>query len=414
MNEKTFTRGGLRKNVLYDLRSTNKIRFKVFAMKILDDIRVLDLCHVWFGPWSTMMLADMGAEVIRIEPPWGAIDRAAEGALFGGSSYTFHHLNLSKKDLTLNLKEPEGLKVFKELLKVSDVVVQNFSPGTMERLGLGYDVLKEVNPKIIYAALSGFGQTGPYSSRGSYAPIAEAMSGHTRLTGDRQDPEGPPIGMAQAYGDLGPGTMAAMSILAAIRYRDRTGIGQMIDVAQLDCMVAYNTGVTGYLLSGMKPWEIRKKYPMGRGRGGIIQAGDGGWIHIAGFNPRAIDRMKKYMDVEEVTREVIEEKIKSMGRDEAVEFFVEADIPVAPIYHVDEVVEDPHVKARDMFVKLEHPKAGEITAINFPVKFSESQPEVVSASPIIGQDSKEVLMEVLGYSEERVTELVKAGVTSLP
>ncbi len=188
----------------------------------------------------------------------------------------------------------------------------------------------------------------------------------------------------------------------------------MIDVAQLDCMVAYNTGVTGFLLSGMKPWEIRKKYPMGRGRGGIIQAGDGGWIHIAGFNPRAIDRMKKYLDVEEVTREVIQEKIKSMGRDEAVEFFVKADIPVAPIYHVDEVVEDPHLKARNMFVKVEHPKAGEITAINFPVKFSESQPEIRSASPIIGQDSKEVLMEVLGYSEERVMELVRAGVTSLP
>ena len=410
---KTFTRGIL-KNVLYDLWVSTMICFEVIVMKILDDIRVLDLCHVWFGPWSTMMLADMGAEVIRIEPPWGAIDRAAEGALFGGSSYTFHHLNLNKKNLTLNLKKPEGLKAFKELLRISDVVVQNFSPGTMERLGLGYDVLKEVNPKVIYAALSGFGQTGPYSSRGSYAPIAEAMSGHTRLTGDMQDPEGPPRGMAQAYGDLGPGTMAAMSIIAAIRYRDRTGIGQMIDVAQLDCMVAYNTAVTGFLLSGMKPWELRKKYPMGRGMGGIIQAGDGGWIHVAGFNPRAIDRMRKFLGVEEVTREIILKKIQGMGRDEAVEFFVEADIPVAPIYHVDEVVEDPHVKARNMFVKVEHPKAGEITVVNFPVKFSETQPEVKRASPIIGQDSKEVLMELLGYSEERVTELVKAGVTSLP
>jgi CoA:oxalate CoA-transferase len=414
MNQKTFTRGDPRKNVLYDLWSTNKIRFEVFTMKILDDIRVLDLCHVWFGPWSTMMLADMGAEVIRIEPPWGAIDRMAEGALFGGSSYTFHHLNLSKKDLTLNLKEPEGLKVFKELLKVSDVVVQNFSPGTMERLGLGYEVLKEVNPKVIYAALSGFGQTGPYTSRGSYAPIAEAMSGHTRLTGDGQDPEGPPIGMAQAYGDLGPGTMAAMSILAAIRYRDRTGKGQMLDVAQLDCMVAYNTGVTGFLLSGMKPWELRKKYPMGRGMGGLFQAGDGGWVYLAGFNPRAIDRLAKYLGVEEVTRELIEGKVKGMARDEAVELFVDADIPVAPVYHVDDVVEDPHVKARNMFVEVDHLKAGKLKLINFPVKFSESQPEVRNASPVIGQDSKEVLMDVLGYSEERVTELVRAGVTSLP
>ena len=146
-------------------------------MKILDDIRVLDLTHVWFGPWCTMMLADMGAEVIRIEPPWGAIDRIAEGALFGGASYTFHHLNLNKKDLTLDLKNPRGLEILKEFVKKSDVVAQNFSPGTMERLGLGYEVLKELNPGIIYAALSGFGQYGPYKNRRSYAMTAEAMKG---------------------------------------------------------------------------------------------------------------------------------------------------------------------------------------------------------------------------------------------
>ena len=124
-------------------------------MKLLDDVRVLDLTHVWFGPWCTMMMAEMGAEVIRVEPPWGAIDRIAEGALFGGASYTFHHLNLNKKDLTLDLKSQEGLELLKELVKVSDVVIQNFSPGTIERLGLGYEVLKELNPSIIYAALSG-------------------------------------------------------------------------------------------------------------------------------------------------------------------------------------------------------------------------------------------------------------------
>ena len=217
-------------------------------MKILEDIRVLDLTQFWFGPFCTMMLADFGADVIRVEPPWGSVDRVADAALFGGVSYTFHHLNLNKKGLTLNLKDPEGLGVFKELVKVSDVVVQNFRPGTMERLGLGYDVLRELNPNIIYAALSGFGQTGPYAQRPCFAPIAEALSGHSRLTGDNVDPDGPPIEMAQAYGDLGPGLFAAMSVVAAIRHRDRTGEGQMIDVAQLDCMAALNTALTGYNL----------------------------------------------------------------------------------------------------------------------------------------------------------------------
>jgi crotonobetainyl-CoA:carnitine CoA-transferase CaiB-like acyl-CoA transferase len=381
-------------------------------MKILDDIRILDLTHVWYGPWATMMLADMGAEVIRVEPPWGAIDRLAEGALFGGASYTFHHLNLNKKDITLDLKNPEGIEIFKELVKKADVVAQNFSPGAMERLGLGYEVLKELNPGIIYAALSGFGQDGPYTKRRSYAMIAEAMSGHTRLTGERADPEGPPIEMAQAYGDLGPGTMAAMAILGAIRYRDRTGIGQMIDVAQYDCMVAYNTAITGYTLSGLLPLELRKKYPFGRGVGGLYQAKDGGWIRLAAFGPRFIDRLNRHYEEEMVEKEFIEEKVKEMTRDEAVELYVGLGLPCAPIFHVDETVADPHLAARGMFVEVEHPLAGTVKVPNFPIKFSETPGEIKTAAPVLGAHSKELLMGFLGISEERFTELVRAGVTS--
>ncbi len=382
------------------------------VMKILDDIRVLDLSHVWYGPWCTMMLADMGAEVIRVEPPWGAIDRLAEGALFGGASYTFHHLNLNKKDITLNLKDPEGVGIFMELVKKADVVVQNFSPGAMERLGLGYDVLRGLNPGIIYAALSGFGQYGPYSERKSYAMIAEAMSGHTMMTGERADPEGPPLEMAQAYGDLGPGTMAAMAILGAIRYRDRTGVGQMIDVAQYDCMVAYNTAITGYTLSGLLPLELQKKYPMGRGVGGLYEAKDGGWIRIAAFGPRFLDLLNRHYGLEMVEKEFIGERVKEMTRDEAVEHFVGMGLPCAPVFHVDETVADPHLAARGMFVELEHPLAGTVKVPNFPIKFSETPGEVRSAAPVLGAHSKELLMGVLGMSEERFVELVRAGVTS--
>ncbi len=380
----------------------------------LDDVRVLDLTHVWFGPWCTMMMADMGAEVIRIEPPWGAIDRMAEGALFGGASYTFHHLNINKKDLTLNLKAPEGKKVFLELVKKSDIVVQNFSPGTMEKLGLEYEVLKEVKPDIIYAALSGFGQYGPYTSRRSFAAIAEAMSGHTRLTGERSDPDGPPIEMAQAYGDLGPGTMASMAILAALRHRDRTGVGQMIDVAQLDCMVAYNTAITGYLLSGMMPVDLRKKYPRGRGVGGLINTKDGGWIRLAAFGPRAMDRMVQHLGVEldDISKEMIEEMVSDLTREEAVKLFTGMGLPCAPVYHVDETVKDPHVIERDMFVELEHPKAGKIKLINFPVKFSETQPVLKTPAPLLGQHNKEILSELMGYDDEKIQDLMKKGVIS--
>jgi len=271
-------------------------------------------------------------------------------------------------------------------------------------------VLKELNPRIIYAALSGFGQNGPYSSRGSYAPIAEAMSGHTRLTGDEVDPKGPPLEMAQAYGDLGPALFAAMSIIAALHHRDKTGVGQMIDVAQLDCMVALNTAVTGYTLSGMKLWELKEKYPMGRGFGGLMKAKDGGWIRIASFSPRAIDNLKRHLGVEEIEAEIVEKMVSEMTRDEAVDFFVKADVPVAPIYQVDEVIKDPHIAARGMFLEVEHPKAGKVKVPNFPVKFSETPGEIVSAAPLLGQHNREILMGILGYTEDKIAELEKTEV----
>lgn len=378
--------------------------------KVLEDIKVLDLTDHWFGPFCTMMLADLGAEVIKIEPPWGAVGRFAEPPLSGGVSHTFHHLNLNKKDMAINMKDPKGLEIFKELVKRSDVVVQNFAPGTMERLGLGYDVLKKLNPRIIYAALSGFGQTGPYSQRGSFAEVVEAMSGHSRLTGDNIDPEGPPVTMAQAYGDLGPALFSAMSIIAAIRYRDKTGLGQMIDVAQFDCMVALNTAITGYTLSGMKPWELWKKDATVRTWGRILQTKDGGWIFLAPWRAKAIDKFKEVHNVEEITKEIVEEIVGGMTRDEAVNYMLELGFPVGPVYHVDEVIEDPQLAARGMFIGVDHPRAGEITVPNFPVKFSEMPVEIISAAPLLGQNNKEILIKLLGYTEKQIDELEKKGV----
>ncbi len=378
-------------------------------MKMLEDIRVLDLTQFWFGPFCTMMLADMGADVIRVEPPWGSPDRVADAYMVGGSSYTFHQLNLNKKGLTLNLKTDEGLRVFKELVPLSDVVVQNFRPGTMERLGLGYDALRGLNPGVIYAALSGFGQTGPYRERPCFAPIAEAMSGHSRLTGDEVDPEGPPIEMAQAYGDLGPALFAAMSVVAAIRHRDRTGEGQMIDVAQLDCMTALNMAITGYRLSGMLLWQIKEKYPLGRGFGGLLQAGDGDWVRLATFSPRLIDSLREHMGVEEVTMDAIRARVSEMTRDEAVQYFVDAKVPVAPVYNVDDVVRDPHLQSRDMFVEVDHKAAGNVKVVNFPVKFSETPCGVREAAPVLGQHDETILRDILGYTEPMIDELKKAN-----
>ena len=381
--------------------------------KILEDIRVLDLTHAWFGPYCTMLFAGLGAEVIKVEPPWGALGRMGPGAMIQGASTSFYALNLNKKDLAINLKSPEGIEIFKELVKKTDIVIQNFLPGTMERMGLGYDVLKELNPKIIYAALSGFGQTGPYKSRPSFAPIAESMSGHIFQTGESADPEGPPLGMAGAYGDLGPALWAASSILAAIRYRDKTGKGQILDIAQADCMVSLNTvAITSYNMLGMSMREYREKYPQSRGGiGGITKTKDG-YIYIAGFRPRAIEKMKQELGFEEITSDTLKELVVDMTKTEALNYLLGYGVPVAEIYSVKELVNDPHLIDRGMFTEVEHPKAGTIKVTNFPVKFSETPGEIRTATPLLGQHNEEILSTVLGYTTEQIQKLEKQGVIS--
>jgi CoA:oxalate CoA-transferase len=390
--------------------TASPISYKIQMPKIFEDIRILDLTHVWFGPYCTMMLAELGAEVIKVEPPWGTIGRLGPGPLYKGTSSTYYALNLNKKDISVDLKSQEGHEIVKELVKKSDVVIQNFVPGTMERLGLGYDVLRELNPKIIYAALSGFGQTGPYSKLPSYAAIAEAMSGHTYGTGKNHDPDGPPISMAGALGDLGPAMYAAFSVASAIRHRDRTGQGQMIDVNQVDSMVAFNTCDTvTYDLFGETWRDIRRKRPRDPNRiWGIFKVKDG-WIQVAGERPRAIDKLKERMGVEEIDEEMVAEAVSGMTRSEAFKYMAEIGMPVAPIYDAYEAAADPHLKEREMFVRVQHPSAGAYTVPNFPVKLSETPGEVTAAAPMLGQHTEEILTTLLGYSKDEVAILEKTG-----
>jgi len=384
--------------------------------KLLEDVRVLDLTHVWFGPWTTLMLAEMGAEVIKIEPPWGSLGRLSQwGPMYGGASPTFHHLNLNKKDIAMNLKDPRIKKIFEDLVKISDVVITNFIPGTMERLGIGYDDLKKIKSDIIYAALSGFGETGPYNKRASYAMIAEAFAGFSRQQGDNVDPEGPPYTMTGAFGDLAPGTMAAMAIIAALRYRDKTGVGQKIDVAQLDTMFAYNVNITNYFVSGKDEKTRREEMaPMRKAReqtsiGGIHPVKDG-HIYLMGFRAKGMDALKEKLGVEEVTKDMVLDYIKDMTKAEADTFFAGVGLPVAPINFASESTVDPQVLARDMVIELEHPLLGKYKAVNFPVKFSETPGEVHSPAPLLGQHNREILTELLGLSEEEITALEKDGV----
>ena len=395
---------------------------------ILEDIRVCDLSHVWYGPWTTMMLAEMGAEVVKVEPPWGALGRIEEyGPMYGKASSSFHHLNMNKKGMVINLKEPEGLKLIKALIAKSDVIINNYAPGTMEKLGLSYEECREIKPDIIYAVLSGFGDSGPYREHSSYAPIAEAAAGYARQLGDTIDPEGPPKGMVGFFGDLAPGTMAAMCIIGAIRYRDKTGKGQKIDCAQFDTMFAYNTGVTNYFVSGKNEVERRKEREERRKQReerqkdqppnllqsirGYIEVKDG-YVMIGGMRPKAIEALKETLGVDDegLPKELVEEFIKEKTKVDAFNFFAKCGMPCAPVYYASESTEDPHIIAREMIVEYDHPLMGKTRGINFPVKMSEAPGRVTSAAPLLGQHQKEIIIDLLGYSEEEFTALYKAGV----
>ncbi|MCK4791641.1 MAG: CoA transferase [Desulfobacteraceae bacterium] len=377
--------------------------------KILEDIRILDFTHVWFGPYCTMMLAELGAEVIKIEPPWGTIGRLGPGAIFKGVSTTFYALNLNKKDVSVDLKSEEGLSIVKELLKKSDVVVQNFVPGTLERLGLGYDVQKKLKKDIIYAALSGFGQSGPYSGYASFAVVAEAMSGHTFANAKKLRGNGSPVTMPGAMGDLGPAMYGAFAIVAAIRHRDRTGEGQMIDVNQTDCMVAFNTcSSVGHNIFAAAGLERPERRDDPTSVGGMYEVNDG-WVMLMGARARALDSLKEAMGVEELSKDVVKEYIKGMTRREAFKFISDTGFPAAPVYEAHEAMTDPHLLERGMWVEADHPVAGKYRVPNFPVKFYKTPGKVVSAAPMLGQHTEEVLTTLLDYTPEQVKALEKDG-----
>ena len=382
--------------------------------KILDDIKILDFTHVWFGPYCTMMLSALGADVITVEPPWGNIGRLGPGELYKGTSTSFMAVNCNKKGITIDMKKPEGIALVKELVAKSDVVVQNFATGAMERLGLGYDELKKIKPDIIYAALSGFGQYGPYSKYGSYAVVAEAISGHTYATGKGISPDHEPVDMAGALGDIGPGTFAAFAIVAAIRHRDKTGKGQMIDVNQVDTMASFNCCETvAYDLFKESPIERRRKRVRPPSElWGVIKVKDG-WIQIAGSRPKAVEEMKAKLGIEEVTLDFVKEKLSTMTRKEAFAWLVSFDVPSAPIYEAYEGFDDPHLQARKTFVEVPHKLAGSYRIPKFPAEFSLTPGELKTGAHVLGQHTEEVLKKVLKKSKKQIEELEQNGTVTI-
>ena len=392
----------------------------------LSDVKVLDLTRVLAGPYCTMMLADMGAEVIKLEVPGRGDDSRGFPPIVNGESGYFMNMNRNKKGITLNLKSEEGKEIFREMIKHVDIVVENFRPGTMEKLGLGYEDLKKINPALIYGACSGFGHTGPYSKRPGYDIVGQAMSGLMSVTGW---PDGAPTRAGGPMSDTMGGLSLTIGILGALHYQRMTGIGQKVDIALVDSLVASLTIISQiYLIGGRLPQRTGNRYestypydtfPTKDGENIVIGvANDKFWGLLCKLMGRdelitdeRYDKNVKRVKAHEELRPLVAEWTLTKDSAELLEMLDEAGIPSSPVYNFKQVSEDPQIAgAREMFVEAEYPKAGKIKITNSHIKLSETKTGFRKPSPTLGQDNEEVYSSMLGYSNERIAELKDAGV----
>jgi formyl-CoA transferase/CoA:oxalate CoA-transferase len=389
----------------------------------LRDLLVLDLSRILSGPFATMTLADLGADVIKVEQPGSGDDTRQWGPPFQGSDAAyFLSVNRNKKSLAVDLKSPEGLAAVRRLAEKADVVVENFRPGTAERLGLGYEDLSKTNPALIYASISGYGQTGPDAHRPGYDAIAQARSGIMSVTGEH---DGPPVRVGVSSSDLIAGTWAVIGILAALHERERTGQGQWVDISLLDGSVSWLTYVaSGYFAGGSIPQRYGsahptiapyQAFPTAEGFVMVAVGNDGLWQRFAA----ALGREGLADDARFVTnplrlahrRElvaIIEEVLRTATTSEWVARLDAAGVPVGPIQTVDEALADPQVRARGMIAELNHPEAGRLNTIACPVRLNRTPASVRTPPPLLGEHSDEVLAG-LGLSARQIQELHESG-----
>lgn len=394
------------------------------TMGALSGIRVLDLSRVLAGPFCTMILTDMGAEVIKVEGKTGDDSRSFPPFIKGQSAY-FININRGKKSITLDLRHREGRRIFLELVKLSDVVVENFRPGVMERLELGYDNLQQINPRIIYAAISGFGAYGPYKDRPGYDLIGQAMGGIMSITGW---PDSPPTRTGTAIADILAGLFCCTGILSALNSRTATGVGQKIDVALVDSVMsaleAYNEM---YLVEGRVPkrqgnrYEFIYPYDTFEAEDGWVVVGIGNddmWKTFCSIinreelatDPRFITnamRIENHVEAKAVTEEWTSERPVC----DIMSTLVERGIPCAPIYSIEDACNDPHIAdAREMIVEIDQPGLGAIKVAGCPIKMSGTKAMVRGSSPTLGQDTIKILGTLLGLSKTQLRKLKDGNV----
>lgn len=388
----------------------------------LKGMRVVELAHIMAGPVCGLMLADMGADVIKVEKPTGDDSRRFVPPEIGGEAAAYMMMNRNKRGISLNLKDPDAVDILRKLLAKADVVVENYRTGTMEKLGLSYEALAKINPRLIYCEISGFGRTGPYAERGGFDLIAQGMSGLMSITGE--GPGRPPVKVAAPISDINAGILAAMGVSAAYSNMLQTGLGQKVDTSLFEAAIvqtywqsaiAFATGETPEPLGSAHP--LNAPYQAFRTSDGWINVGaanQSNWLRFLDVisapelndDPRFSSNAARIQSLRALV-EILNGYMAQDTTENWLNRMEEAKLPAGPVNDILQMHSDPQAIDRGMIVEVDHPKAGKIETIGHPVKFSRTPASIDRAAPLLGQHTREVLVE-FGYDTAQIEALIRS------
>lgn len=386
-------------------------------------LRIVDFTRVLSGPFCTALLADLGAEVIKVEPPLGD-DYRAIGPMRNGHSALFSVMNRNKSSVVLDLKQPEAQALALELCAQADVVVENFRPGVAHKLGIGYEAVRAANPRVVYASISGFGQTGPAAHRPAYDIVLQAMTGLMEATGS---PDGPPTLVGEAVSDVVSGLFASWGVLAALLARERSGQGTHVDVGMLDSTLAFiATSVSRYLFTGKSPARVGNRHPLSAPFG-VYAAADGHYV-LAVLNNKLFAQLCDLLERPElasdprfrtdedrsqhepVLRAAIEDWSRRLTVAEVMQKLEAGEVPAAPIWHVEQALNSEQSMHRDILQPVEHPDLPGLRLPHQPLKFSAYPALPIRRAPRLGEHTDETFHRLLGLSAQKIAELRALGI----
>jgi crotonobetainyl-CoA:carnitine CoA-transferase CaiB-like acyl-CoA transferase len=395
----------------------------------LTGLKVIDLSHVMAGPTCAMLLADLGADVVKVEKiPGGDDARRMAPPTIAGESAAFLIMNRNKRGIALNLKTEAGRTVLSRLLQGADVLIENYRPGTMERMGFGYEAQHASNPRLIYCSISGFGRTGPYANRGGFDLVAQAMSGLMSITGE--GPGCPPVKLGAPVTDITAGILACVGILAALHSRASSGQGQMVDTSLFEAGIIHTYWQSAIALAtGKAPGPMGtghplnapyQAFPVADGWITVGAANQGNWLRLLqaleapelGDDPRFANNAERMRNLPALNA-ALTPLFKHRSSAEWLRRLEQAGVPAGPVLDVNQMHADPQTLAREMIVETTHPTAGRVKAIGLPIKFSDTPGGVRRAAPILGQHTREVLRDH-GFSDTQIDQMAALGAIQMP